>query len=177
MSKGITAFLFEEIDAKVEPFGKYEEAKARITIDVKISSSDKKKKKMIKDLEEKLGMQDECEGPLMLTHCLGEDRESDDDDAKEEEESVEKNGNALEFFSPPPKKAKKVIIIEPKVRKYMKKFISKPMSFPLVKLRTRSTTTESVKTPLRKRVLKNTILSEGSSVTSSSKKKTSPTKG
>ena len=55
VSGNIVAPLNEEIDAEAKPFGKYEEAKARITINIKISSKEKKRKIMIEDLEEKLG--------------------------------------------------------------------------------------------------------------------------
>ena len=53
----ITTLLTEVGDVKVESFGKYEEEKARIIVDIKIASTNKKRKKMIKDLDEKLGTQ------------------------------------------------------------------------------------------------------------------------
>ena len=56
--------LKEDIDNKVEPFGKYEEANARITINIKISSKEKKRKKMIEDLEAKLCTQGKNTEPL-----------------------------------------------------------------------------------------------------------------
>ena len=55
MSTKITIFLIEEIDVKLKPFGKYEEAKEKIIVDIKIAPTDKKRKKVIQDLEEKLG--------------------------------------------------------------------------------------------------------------------------
>lgn len=39
---------------KEEPFGKYEEPKVRIKIDIEIASKEKERKKMIEDLEAKL---------------------------------------------------------------------------------------------------------------------------
>ena len=53
VSESIIALLKEEIDTKVDSFGKYEEEKARITIDIKIASTNKKRKVMIEDLEGK----------------------------------------------------------------------------------------------------------------------------
>lgn len=58
MSATITTLINKEVDAKAKTFGKYEEAKARIIVDIKIASTDKKRKKMIEDLEEKLGRKD-----------------------------------------------------------------------------------------------------------------------
>lgn len=42
MSARIVALLKEEIDAEVDPFGKFEEVKVRKIVDIKISSIDKK---------------------------------------------------------------------------------------------------------------------------------------
>ena len=47
MSVAIIELLNEEIDAKDNPFGKYEEEKERIIVDIKINYNDKKRKKMI----------------------------------------------------------------------------------------------------------------------------------
>ena len=43
---------------------------------------------MVKDLEEKLGTQDQGEGPVMITQGLGEDTKSGDSDEEGQEESV-----------------------------------------------------------------------------------------
>ena len=50
-SEAITALLNAEINTKFEPFGKIKEEKARIIVDIKISSSEKKRKKMMEYLE------------------------------------------------------------------------------------------------------------------------------
>lgn len=57
VSVEIISLLTEEIDAKAKPFGKYKEAKEKIKVDIKIASVDEKRKKMIKDLNEKLSTQ------------------------------------------------------------------------------------------------------------------------
>ena len=67
VSANIVALLNEEMDVEVEPFGKYEEAKARITINIKISSKEKKRKRIIEDLEVKLGTLGKGKDPLQLT--------------------------------------------------------------------------------------------------------------
>lgn len=65
--------LKEEIDTKEESFQNYEEGKERIILNIKIGSKEIKRKKMIKDLEEKLGKEGKGKEPLQLTQGLGED--------------------------------------------------------------------------------------------------------
>ena len=43
----------EEVDRNEKKFGNYEEAKTKITIDLKISTLDRKRNKMMKNLENK----------------------------------------------------------------------------------------------------------------------------
>ena len=50
--------------------------KARITINIQIDSTNKKRKKMIEDLEGKLGTQTKGKEPLVVTQGLGEDEEN-----------------------------------------------------------------------------------------------------
>ena len=54
----------EEIDVEVEPFGRYEEEKARIYLNIKIASQEKKKKRMIEDIEAKMDTLGKGEEPL-----------------------------------------------------------------------------------------------------------------
>ena len=51
----IVALLKEDVENESQYFGKYEEAKKRIVIDIKIDSKEKKRKKMIEYVEAKLG--------------------------------------------------------------------------------------------------------------------------
>ena len=51
----VIALLFEEIDMNVEPFSTYETIKIKIMMETKVPKIDRKTKKMIKDLEGKLG--------------------------------------------------------------------------------------------------------------------------
>ena len=55
VSVNIGALSKEEIDVEDIPFGRYEEAKDIITVNIKISSKEKKRKKMIEDLKDKMG--------------------------------------------------------------------------------------------------------------------------
>lgn len=89
VSAKITTLLNEEIDAKDEPFGKYEEERDRITMDIKIACSKKNRNKMIEDLEEKLGIQTKGKEPLILTWCLGKNQDNDSG-VEEEDVSAEK---------------------------------------------------------------------------------------
>lgn len=76
------------------------------------------------------------------------------------------------------KKAKKVKIVEPKVKKAIKKVICKPLSpLALLRLRTKVAKVASVKPPLTKGVARITKLGEDSNCTSSAKRKLSATKG
>ena len=50
MSVAIITLLTKAFDAKTKSFGKYEEAKVRIIVDIKIASTNKKRKKMIEGI-------------------------------------------------------------------------------------------------------------------------------
>ena len=76
--------LKEEIEIEDESFGRYEEAKARITMNIKIASKEKKRKRMIEDLEAKLGTLGKGKEPLHITQGLREDEEKDNSDEEEE---------------------------------------------------------------------------------------------
>jgi len=106
LNANIVALLKEEIDTKAESFGKYEEAKAKITMNIKIASKEKKMKRMIEDLEEKLGTLGEGKEPLQITRGLGEDEENDSGDEEEEEEEGYK-GKSLIVVTIPSKKDKR----------------------------------------------------------------------
>ena len=144
-SANIDALLKEEIDAYAKPFGKYEEAKSRIIIDIKIASKEKKRKKMIEDLENNLRTQ----GKGKVAQGIGEDEENDRGD-EEEEESVEKKGKALALVPPPKKKAKIVKITKPKVKKIEKKTSPKTFSPAPQRLRTRAILAISVEPLVKK---------------------------
>ena len=55
LMQNIAALLKEDVENESQYFGKYEEAKERITIDIKIDSKKKKRKKMIEYVEARLG--------------------------------------------------------------------------------------------------------------------------
>ena len=75
-STKIAALLFEEVDKNAQSFGKFEEAKARITTNLQTKKVDRRKDKIIKRLIEQFGEEDEedddgkekkGQGPLLLT--------------------------------------------------------------------------------------------------------------
>ena len=77
-SVAIIAFLFEDIDPNVQSFGTYEEAKARITANLQTEKVERKRKKIMKKLQDKYGGNNEedeeneevaqkGQGPLLLT--------------------------------------------------------------------------------------------------------------
>ena len=76
-------------------------------MNIKIASKDKKRKRMIEDLEEKLGTLSKGKEPLQITQGLGEDEEKDSGDEEEEEEEGDQR-KALVVVAPPTKKAKSV---------------------------------------------------------------------
>jgi hypothetical protein len=128
VNANIVALLKEEIDNDAKPFGKYEEAKARIMTDIKIDSKEKKRKKIIEYLEEKLGTQGMGKEPLQLTQGLREDKEEGSSDEEGEEEV---KGKALVVVTPPRNKAKRTT----------KKLVVTPFSpLPPTKPRTRAIT-------------------------------------
>ena len=78
--------MAEEIDRDATPFGKFEEAKSRITIDLKATIVIRKKNKMVKKLKEKIGEgkeEEEGQAPLELTEGLDEDKDNDEEDAEQ----------------------------------------------------------------------------------------------
>lgn len=108
ISVDIHALLKEEIDVEVQPFGRYEEEKVRITVNIKIASKEKKRKKMIEDLEAKLGTLGKGKEPLKITQDLGEDEEQDSGDEEDEVEEPKK-GKSPVVFMPLRKKAQGIV--------------------------------------------------------------------
>ena len=140
VSAKIDLLLKEEIDVKEEPFGRYEEKKSRIIVNIKIASKKKKRKKMIKNLEKELGTLGKGKEPLQLNQGLGEDNEQDSGDEDEEaEEKEDEKGKAVVVVMPQRKKAQ--------ISKKKKKVATPP---PLTKPRT--TTTSIAKKYLKKKV-------------------------
>ena len=77
-------------------------------MNIKISSKEKKRKKIIKDLETKFGTLGKGKEPLQLTQGLGEEEEQESGDQEEEEKEEEDDkGKSLVFFMPPSKKAQR----------------------------------------------------------------------
>ena len=57
----IIALLSKEMDKEEKPFGTYDIVKSKVEIDLKTSSTIKKKEKMIKNLKARLGVEDDEE--------------------------------------------------------------------------------------------------------------------
>ena len=84
-SIGITTLLAEDFDKEEKYFGTYDIVKSRISKNLKIVSSMRKKDKIIKKLKNQFNVEDdkenneeeaEEEGPLAITQGLGEDEEA-----------------------------------------------------------------------------------------------------
>ena len=90
----IEALVNEPVDPRQQIFGTYDEAKARIELEIKLPQAISKGKRKIAKLKTSIG-------PLMLTEGKGEDEEGEEE---EEEESEEEQ----------PKKKGRVIITKPK---------------------------------------------------------------
>ena len=58
-SAAITTLLFEYIDSNIQIFGKYQEAKARITMNLQTPKVERKRKKIMKKLQDEFGGNDE----------------------------------------------------------------------------------------------------------------------
>ena len=76
--------MAKDFDKEAKHFGTYDIVKSRVSIDLKIESSLRKKDKIIKKLKTQLGVGDDEEdveeeakeeGPLAITQGLGEDVE------------------------------------------------------------------------------------------------------
>ena len=81
-SATITTLLAEEIDKSAPHFGTYNVVKSKVDMEMKTSSTLKKKEKLVKKLKAKLGEgkaegdeEEESEGPLEITQGMGEDAE------------------------------------------------------------------------------------------------------
>ena len=80
-SAAITTLLAKDLDKEAKHFGTYDIVKSRVSIDLKIASSMRKKDKIIRKLKTQLGVEDvdeeaKEEGPLAITQGLGEEEES-----------------------------------------------------------------------------------------------------
>ena len=83
-SAAITTLLAKEMDKEEKPSGTYDIVKSRVEIDLKTTSTMKKKEKMVKKLKARLGVDDDEEDdeeeeveeqvPLAITQGLGEDK-------------------------------------------------------------------------------------------------------
>ena len=87
MSSHSTSFEPKSWLTIILTFGSEKKEKKEIP-NQRVGESEKKRKKIIKVLQEKLDTQKKVEGLLLLSQGLGEDMESDEEE--EEEESVEK---------------------------------------------------------------------------------------
>ena len=120
----------KDIYKSATSFGKYEEAKSKIKIDIKIASILRKKNKLVKKLKERFGRDEEEEeekeeddddeeeeqgqAPWGLTQDLGEDQAEEGEDVEEKEvEKASKDTKA--------KKRKDKVKIEEKIENPMKK--------------------------------------------------------
>ena len=92
----IEALVNEPVDPRQPVFGTYDEAKARIELQIKIPQAISKEKRRIAKLETEIG-------PLMLTEGKGEDEEEEEEEESESEKEVEAQ-----------RKKGKVIITKPK---------------------------------------------------------------
>ena len=85
--------MSKEIDKEAKHFGTYDIVKARVDTDMKITSSLRKKDKIVKKLKAQHGVNDEEDneedaeeqGPLAITQGLSEDTKEGDKQEKDEE--------------------------------------------------------------------------------------------
>ena len=96
----IEALVNEPVDPRQPIFGTYDEAKARIELQIKITQAISKGKRRIAKLKTEIG-------PLMLTEGKGEDEEEEEEEEEGEEPESEKEVE-------PQKKKGKLIITKPK---------------------------------------------------------------
>lgn len=161
----ITTLLAKDIDKSATSFGNYEEAKSRITIDLKTAIVLRNKNKLVKKLKERFGEggkeeeeddEEEKQGqaPLELTQGLGEDLVEEAKGVKgEEAKEAPKDTKAKK------RKAKEQTV--EKLEKPLKKPQQKP-AIPITRSSTRATTVQATKVvkPKDKRTLDTTELSE-----------------
>ena len=83
----IDALINEIVDPKVAYFGTYDEAKARIELEIKLPQVVNKGKKRIAKLKNS--------STLLLTKGKGEDEEVEDEEKSEEEEPLKKKGKVI----------------------------------------------------------------------------------
>lgn len=131
----ITTLLADEIDSKTPYFGTYEEAKSKTTMGLMATTLERKRKKIVKNLE-KYVEETENDAPLELTQGLGEDEQSDSSDSEVEEEEAQVEN----------KKGKKQVIVEPPTKKRILK--PKVSSTPVLRPRTRGVAAKTPKKSL-----------------------------
>lgn len=76
----VTTLVLEAIEKDTESNNTYEIAKIKMLTQTKFQKMDRKRKKMIQDLEGQLG-----EAPLQINEGEGEDQESEDDESEGKE--------------------------------------------------------------------------------------------
>lgn len=108
----IEALLNEPIDPKASYFGNYDEAKAKIKLEIKPPRVINKGKRRIEKLKSSI--------PPLLTEGKGEDVEDveDEEECKKEEETLKKNGKVI--ITKPPKSSTVVF-----TRRYSRKKVDK----------------------------------------------------
>ena len=119
----ITTLLVEDTNKEEKYFGTYDIVKSRVSTDLKIASSMRKKDKIIKKMKSQSGVGDDDEedveeaneeGPLAITQGLGEDTEGAKQEGEEEAEQtppIEKKRKAKE--PPKPRPQKKIAKLSP----------------------------------------------------------------
>ena len=101
-STTITALLAEEIDKSAKIFGNYEMVKSKITMELQIASTHKKKDKLVKKLKSKFGEgekeeeekeedeeKEQAQEPLAPIQGMREDKEEQEIEGSKEEEAEE----------------------------------------------------------------------------------------
>ena len=83
----IEALINELVDPKSTYFGTYDEAKARIELEIKLPQAINKGKRRIAKLK--------TSTPLLLTEGKGEDEEEEDEEKFEDEEPLKKKGKVI----------------------------------------------------------------------------------
>ena len=127
-STEITTLLAEEVDKNAKAFGTYDTVKSRVVIELKTTTSVKKKDKLVKKIKKKFGVgegsaeeeeeaeEEEGNKPLGLTQGLGEDKEESAKEEEAKEAQVKTKATKRKATTPPTPhpKAKKAAVPAPK---------------------------------------------------------------
>ena len=89
----------EHVDTKATYFGRYDETKARIVLEIKLPQEINRGRKRIEKI---IKNSNSSSSPFMITNCKGDDIEDEDEEDEAEEEKPKEEE--------PPKKKGKVII-------------------------------------------------------------------